>query len=43
MKYALFFYRTDGEPVRTVVRELREHATRIEAQVTTEGRGISAG
>ena len=43
MKYALFFYRTDGEPVRTVVRILRAHVTRKEGQVTTAGRGGSPG
>jgi len=39
MKYALFFYRTDGEPERTDVRMLRVHETRMEVQVTTVGRG----
>ena len=43
MKYALFFYRTDGQPVRTAVRTLREHETRTEVQVKTEGRGWSPG
>ena len=43
MKYALFFYRTDGEPDRTVVRILRVHVARIEAQETTVGRGRSPG
>ena len=43
MKYALFFYRANGEPVRTAVRILCVHETRIEARVTTEGRGGSPG
>ena len=39
MKYALFFHRSYGEPVRTVARNLRVHAARIEEQVMTVGRG----
>ena len=43
MKYALFFYRTDGEPARTAARMLRAHVTRIEVQDTTVGCGRSPG
>ena len=43
MKYALFFYRANGEPGRTEDRLLQAHVARIEAQVTTEGRGRSPG
>ena len=41
MKYTLFFYRANGEPVRTVARSLRVHVARIEVQATTVGRGRS--
>ena len=43
MKYALFFYRANGEPERTDVRMLRVHVARTEAQVTTVRRGWSPG
>ena len=39
----LFFHRSYGEPGRTEARTLRVHATRIEVQVTTVGRGWSPG
>ena len=43
MKYALFFYRPNGEPVRTVGRILWVHVTRTEVQVSTVGCGRSPG